>query len=193
MQVENNVTFLELDEALRSVELVGKQNGQLDVWMQVNTKRAGDVDGEAVRKFGDGKPRLEVLGYYMSAGTSSDAGSDRSNGRRRYSAVRVIRNCDAATATLLSSLKGDDNITVKLESYRAGGDVSKDMQSKFSILLENARLRTYTVLNGGAMPNSGAVEILEFSFRNITVDSSPQTATGQRGAVRTFQDIVGEA
>jgi type VI protein secretion system component Hcp len=190
MHVENNVTFLELDEALRSLDLVGRNNGEMDVWMQVNTKRGGDVVGEADRSFSDGKPRVEVLGYYMSAGTSSDAGADRSNGRRRYSAVRVIRNCDAATSTLLSGLKGDDNFTVKLESYRAGGDVSQKMLPKFSILLENARLRTYTVLNGGAMPNSGAVEILEFSFRNITVDSSPQTAAGQRGAMRTFTDTV---
>jgi type VI protein secretion system component Hcp len=190
MHVENNVTFLELDEALRSMDLVSRQNGEMDVWMQLNTKRSGDVTGESVRSFSDGKPRVEVLGYYMSVGTSSDAGSDRSSGRRRYSAVRVIRNCDAATSTLLSGLKGDDDLTVKLESYRAGGDTSQKMLPKFSILLENARLRTYTVLNGGAMPNSGAVEILEFSFRNIMVDSSPQTATGQRGAMRTFTDIV---
>jgi type VI protein secretion system component Hcp len=192
MYVENVATVMEFDEAMRTLEIVGSRNGQLDVVMQIKTQRAGEIEGESERKFGDSKPRHDILGYYFSAGSPSDAGSGQAKGRRRYSALRVVRNSDAATASLMSAFATNDNLTVELASYRAGGDITKDTQPTLMIKLENARVKTFTLLSGGGLPNSGAVEIIELLFRSLAVDSAPQTHTGQRGAVRSFKDTLSE-
>ncbi len=192
MYVENEATVMEYAEAMRTLDMVGSSSGQLDVVMQVKTARAGDIEGESERKFGDSKPRHDVLGYYFSAGSPSDTGSGQAKGRRRYSAVRIVRNSDAATASLMSAFATNDTLTVELASYRAGGDITKDSQPSIKIVLDNARVKTFTMLSGTALPKSGAVEIIELLFRSLSVESAPQTHTGQRGAVRTFKDTLSE-
>ncbi len=192
MYAETVAPMMELEEALRTIELVGSRNGQLDVVMQVKTQRAGDIEGESERKFGDSKPRHDVLGYYLSAGSPSDAGSGQAKGRRQYSALRVVRNSDAATASLMSAFATNDNLTVELASYRASGDVTKDNQPTFMLKIENARIKTFTLLSGGSMPNTGSVEIIELLYRSLAIESAPQTQSGQRGAVRTFKDTLSE-
>jgi type VI protein secretion system component Hcp len=184
--------MMDIDEALRTLEIVGSKSGQIDLVMQVKTQRAGDIEGESPRKYKDGKPRHEVLGYYFAAGTPSDAGSGQSTGRRRYSALRIVRNTDASTASLMSAFATNDNLTVDLSSYKAGGDDSKDAQPTFRILLKNARVKTFTLLGGGALPNTGAVEIIELHFRTVTIESAPQQKTGDRGGVRVFEDTLSE-
>ena len=84
---------------------------------------------------------------------------------------------------MLSMFATNDNITVELATFKAGGDaMSKDAQPILKICLKQARIRTYTLLGGGAV--GGAVEIVEFTFRELEITSSPQQASGKRGAVR---------
>jgi type VI protein secretion system component Hcp len=193
MQTEqNSAMFMPLDEALRTVELaIGSSGSQLDVVLQVKSQRAGEIAGESERSYSDGKPRHDVLAYYFSSGTPSDAGTGQQKGRRRYSAVCIVRNCDAATAKLMSAFASNDDLTVELATYRSGGDNSKDMKPMFLVSLDKAKVKTYTILSGGAMPGTGAVEIIEILFRSILVESSPQLHTGQTGAVSSFQDHQG--
>jgi type VI protein secretion system component Hcp len=190
MSIETAV--MDIDEALRTLELVGTKSGQIDLVMQVKTQRAGDIEGESSRKYKDGKPRHDVLGYYFAAGSPSDAGSGQATGRRRYSALRIVRNSDAATASLMSAFATNDNLAVDLSSYKAGGDNSADAQPIFRILLKNARVKTFTLIAGGALPNTGAMEIIELNFRTVTIESAPQQKTGDRGGVRVFEDILSE-
>ncbi len=193
MQTEQSTAmFMPLDEALRTVELVtGRSDGQLDVVLQVKSQRAGEIAGESERLYSDSKPRHDVLGYYFSSGTPSDAGTGQQKGRRRYSAVCVVRSCDAATAKLMSAFASNDDLTVELATYRSGGDNSKDMKPILLVRLDKARVKTYTILSGGAMPGTGAVEIIEILFRSIVVESAAQLHTGQAGAVSSFQDQQG--
>lgn len=189
---EKNAMFMPLDEALRTVRLaVGDGGGHLDVAMQVKSQRAGEIAGESERSYSDGKPRHDILGYYFSSGTPSDAGTGQQKGRRRYSALCVVRNCDAATAKLMSAFANNDDLTVELATYRSGGVDSKDLKPVFQIKIDKVKAKTYTVLSGAAMPGSGAVEIIELLFRSISIDSTQQLHSGQTGAVSTFQDQQG--
>ena len=182
-----DTAVMDMEEALRTLGIVGKLTdkvGHLDVYMKIKTQRSGDVEAESPRKFADGKPRHQLLGYYFSAGSPTDVGSGAATGRRRYSAVRVVRNSDAATAKMLSAFATNDKVTVEVSSYKAGGADSPS----FRMELGDARVKSYTLLAGGALYGSGAMDIIEFVFRTVAIDTAPQTASGQRGAVRSFMD-----
>ena len=92
----------------------------------------------------------------------------------------------------MSAFSQNEGLDVELNNYRAGGDDAKDALPMFKITLENARVKTFTLMFGGALPNTGAVEIIEIAFRNIEIEAAPQTATGQRDGVKTFSDIWSE-
>lgn len=182
---------LDLNEALRTLDLVRSDNNPLDIVMQVKGARVGQIEGESDRVFEDGKPRMEVTGYYFAALSPTDQGTGQSTGKRRYSSLRVVRQTDAATASMLSMFATNDNITVELATYKAGGDaLTKNTQPILRINLKAARIRTYTLLGGGAV--GGAVEIVEFTFRELEINSAPQQGSGKRGAVRTFADSLAD-
>jgi type VI secretion system Hcp family effector len=185
-----DAAVMDMDEALRTLEIVGTKPGQLDLHMQVKGAKQGEIAGESIRRLSNGKPRHDIYGYFLSAGTPTDSQSGQASGRRRYSAMRVVRNSDASTSSLLSAFAGNEDLTVDLFSYRAGGDNSQDSEPVFHIELKNVRVKTFTFMMGGALPGVGAVEIFELAFREILMHSAPQTAVGQRGGVRTFHDAM---
>lgn len=185
-----DAAVMDMDEALRTLEIVGAKAGQLDLVMMVKGAKQGEVQGESVRSHADGKPRHDILGYYLSAGTPSDSESGQAAGRRRYSAMRIVRGSDATTSSLMSAFAQNEDLTVELCSYRAGGDNTKETKPLFKIEMKKVRVKTFTLMMGGSLPGVGAVEIFELTFREITIESAPQTAAGQRGGSRTFQDIL---
>ena len=185
-----DAAVMDMEEALRTLEIVGAKMGQLDLLMRVKGQRQGQIQGESVRKFINDQPHHAILGYYLAAGSPTDSASGQSTGRRRYSAMRVVRNSDSSTSQLLNAFSTNEGLTVILDSYRAGGDDSKDASPMFHIELTEARVRSFTLMSGGALPNTGGVEIIEFAFREINTESGPQTNTGDRGAVKIFQDSL---
>ncbi len=188
-----DAAVMDISEALQTLQLGGSKTGQLDLLMQVKGQKQGQIEGESTRKFIDGKLRHAILGYYLSAGSPTDSASGQATGRRRYSAMRVVRNSDSSTSSLMSAFATNEDLTVMLDSYRAGGDDSKDASPMFHIELTEVRVKTFTMMSGGALPNTGAVEIIEFAFREIKMESAPQTKTGQRGAVKSFSDTLSSA
>jgi type VI secretion system Hcp family effector len=178
---------MDMEEAFRTLQLIGTKVGHLDAHMTV-TGRAGPIKSESVRLHGDGKPHHAIIGYYLAAGGATDSATGQSAGRRRYSAMRVVRSSDSSSTLLMNSFITNDTLTVELKSYRAGGDNSKDAEPLFHFKLSDARVKTFTLMFGGALPNTGAVEIIEFAFRKIEGDASPQSNTGQSGAKNSFED-----
>jgi type VI secretion system Hcp family effector len=185
-----DAAVMDMDEALRTLEIVGIKAGQLDLVMMVKGATQGEIEGESTRSHADGKPRHDIMGYYLSAGTPSDSESGQAAGRRRYSALRVVRNSDATTSSLMSAFKNNEDLTVELASYRAGGDNTKETKPLFKIVMKKVRMKTFTLMMGGSLPGTGAVEIFELTFREILMESAPQTDSGQRGGVRTFNDTL---
>ena len=186
-----DTTVMELDDALKTLALVGRGNSHLDTVMQVKTQRAGEIEGESTRRFQDGKPRIDLLGYYFAGGTPTDVGTGQATGRRRYAAVRIVRSSDAGSASLLSAFATNDKVTVRLSSFKSGGQDTANTDPVFSMELKDARIKAFAILGGGALPGSGAMDVIEVVFRSISMESAPQAHSGQRGAVRTFTDSVG--
>lgn len=183
-----DAAVMDMEEALRTLTLIGTKVGQFDTHMQVTGQSQGPIKGESERQHASGKPYHSIIGYYLAAGSPTDSASGQATGRRRYSAMRVVRSSDSSSASLMNAFSNNESLTVVLDSYRAGGDDSKDAQPMFHFKLENARVKTFTLMFGGALPNTGMVEIIEFAYRNIEIEAAPQTKVGQRGGVKTFQD-----
>ena len=188
-----DAAVMDMEEAVRTLEIVGTKMGQLDLLMQVKGQKQGQIEGESIRKYEDGKLRHAILGYYLAAGSPTDSASGQSTGRRRYSAMRVVRNSDSSTSQFLNAFSSNEGLTVILDSFRAGGDDSKDADPMFRIELKEARVRSFTLMSGGALPNTGGVEIIEFAFREINMESAPQTKIGQSGGPKTFTDTLSSA
>lgn len=184
-----DAAVMDTEEALRTLTLIGTNAGHFDCHMHVIGQKQGEIKGESLRQHGDAKPYHAILGYYFAGGSPTDSASGLASGRRRYSALRVVRSSDSSSVSLMSAFSLNEGLTkVEVNSYRAGGDDAKDALPMFKIILENARVKTFTLMFGGALPNTGAVEIIEFAFRNITIEAAPQTKTGLRDGVKIFTD-----
>ena len=183
-----DAAVMDMDEALRTLQLIGTKVGQFDTHMHITGVKQGEVKGESERKHASGNLYHAIVGYYLAAGSPTDNASGSAAGRRRYSAMRVVRSSDSASASLMSAFSSNESLTVVLDSYRAGGDDSAAAQRMFHIKLEHARIKTFTLMFGGALPNTGALEIIEFAYRKIEIEAAPQTKAGQRGGVKTFTD-----
>lgn len=187
-----DAAVMDMEEALRTLTLIGTKVGQFDTHMHVTGEKQGEIKGESERKHASGKLYHSIIGYYLAAGSPTDSASGSATGRRRYSAMRVVRSSDSSSASLMNAFSNNESLTVELDSYRAGGDDSVDAQAMIHFKLENARVKTFTLMFGGALPNTGMVEIIEFAYRKIEMEAAPQTKAGQRGGVKTFQDVWSE-
>jgi type VI protein secretion system component Hcp len=173
---------LDPDEALRMLQVASSAKGQ-DVVLEVENKGTV-VEGESSRRYDGsnaGKALLDVIGYYFFVSNSVERGK---KGLSTLTPLIVVRRCDAATASLLSLLNGgSDEIKVKLSVFKAGGDAMKDMQPTLQFVLDKVRIYSMNVLTSDAL--EGPHEGITFAYLSIQIDSAPQTATGQRGAVRS--------
>ena len=171
---------LDPEEALRLLDHFSIESDN-DFVMLIENKGAV-VEGESSRAYEDGKQRMEIDGCSFMADVVTPPGA--SKGKVRSNAFVVVRQCDAATASIASLLKSQDSdIKVTVSVFRAGGDSSKEMQPMLEFLLEGARVEVHSILTGGKPRR--AREIIFFGYRKIEIRSAPQKTSGQRGAVRS--------
>lgn len=167
---------LDLDEVKMYYELAGQSSADLDLVMLV--ERAGSpLPCESSREFADGKPRMEVGGYYLAGRKPQDR-----QGQVHMSSLVVLRRSDKTTASLCSLLNNNDHsLRVLISAYKSSGDKKTiERDPTFDIELEEARI-SHLILNTGG-PWQAPSELLAFAYRSITICSAPQTHTGQTGA-----------
>ncbi|VWX55986.1 conserved hypothetical protein [Burkholderiales bacterium 8X] len=172
--------MLDPDEALRLLDHLSNESGN-DFAMSIESKGTA-IEGEMTRSFEDGKQRMRVAGYQYSAEVVNPPGSTK--GKVRNKSFIVVRDCDAATASLASLMKNQDSdIKLQLSVFKAGGDSSPDMQPTLEFVLDEARIDAHCILTGGRPKRP--CEIIFFGYRKIEIRSAPQKSSGQRGAVRS--------
>jgi type VI secretion system (T6SS) effector Hcp len=172
---------LDPDEALRLLDTMAGESS-MDFTMLLESKGAV-VEGESARKFEDGKKRMAVGGYCYSNDVITPMGGG-AKGQVRPSMFIVVRDSDAATASIASLLKNQDtDIVATISVFKAGGDVSKDQQPTLEFVLTDARVHTHALLTGGQPKRP--CEVIYFNYRRLDIRSAPQVDTGLRGAVRT--------
>lgn len=176
----NQDGFMDADEALRFLDLLAEDSGS-DYHMSIENK-GKKLQGESNRVFGDNMEMLDIGGYFYVAGVVSSPGSTK--GVLRAQPFCVIRDCDAATASIASLLNSQDaDLVVNVLVFKAGGDSSQDQQPFIQIELTGARVSWHAIVTGGRPKRP--CEIIVFYFRTAEIKSAPQVEIGLRGAVRT--------
>jgi hypothetical protein len=171
---------LDPDESLRLLDHMSGESGN-DFLMLIESK-GNAIEGESKRAFEDGKQRMHIAGYTYLAELQTPPGA--SKGQVRLSSLIVVRDCDAATASIASLLKNQENdLKVQLSVFKASGDSSNEQQPTLEFLLEGARITTHCMLTGGNPRRP--CEIIYFMPRKLELKSAPQQQSGLRGAVRT--------
>jgi type VI secretion system secreted protein Hcp len=151
-----------------------------DVFLHVQTARAGKVKGEATDpKHSDD---IQVTGWQWGLTASSALGSTQATSRRSYTALTVNKRVDQATTALMSALATNDAVKeAKLTLRRAGGD-----QEPFLIItLKEARITSLQHQGDG---DGETRETVTFAFNKVEVEYRPQKASGGRGGSTTFTD-----
>ncbi len=157
-------------------------SGAVDVFLSVQSKRAGKIKGEAVAL--DHKDEITVHSWKWGVAASSALGSAQATGRRSYTNLIVNKRVDCSTTALMSVLATNDEIKEAKLTMRKAGDGQRDF---FSITLNNARV---TSVDLDCDPSGETLERVTFSFNKVQVDYEIQQASGGRGSGFSFQDEI---
>ncbi|MEO8806082.1 MAG: type VI secretion system tube protein Hcp [Burkholderiaceae bacterium] len=157
-------------------------NGSIDVFLSVQSKRAGKLKGEGAAK--GHTDEIVVHGWSWGVATSSALGSSQVTGRRTYKNLVVIKRIDSSSTALMSVLATNDEVKEAKLSMRKAGEGQRDF---FTITLSQARVSSLDLECG---ENGEAIERVTFAFNKVQVDYEVQQATGQRGGGTSFQDEI---
>jgi len=160
----------------------GAARGDCDIFLHVQTKRAGKVKGEA-RAAGHADD-ITVSGWRWGLSVSSSVGMTRETSLRSYQALTVYKSIDSATTALMSALATNDEVKeAKLTMRRAGGE----QEDFFLVTLKDARIAS---VEHEADTDGDTRETVSISFTQVEVEYRGQRVTGGRGAASVFTDSL---
>jgi type VI secretion system secreted protein Hcp len=150
-----------------------------DMFLKAVGRSSGAVQGESVdRQF---RGQIDVVEWSWSGErvAMTETGR-RAVGTHRLDPLKVVKRVDAASTALIHSMSVNEEFSeFELTVRKAGG---AEPLPFFVVTLTGARVRDYEV-HSVNMPD-GPPELLEtlsFSFTEITLEHTPQTATGGGG------------
>jgi type VI secretion system secreted protein Hcp len=160
----------------------GSTASAADIFLHVQTKRAGKVKGES-RTEGHADD-IELIGWQWGAEAGSAIGSTAATARRQYRPLVVLKRLDSASTGLLSALATNDEVKeAKLTMRKAGGDAL----DYFRITLAGARVTQVDVeVDAQGMP----VERVVIAFTKVDIEYQRQTSAGASAGAFTFSDEV---
>ena len=167
--------ILDPDELLRMLDLLAGETAN-DFMMSIDS-RGTKVKGESER----GIEFIDIGGYCHQMEVAAPPGSTK--GKVRIFPLVVVRECDAATASISSLLASqEDKLEVSIFVYRASGD-HMVADPFLEIVLTDARVISQAILTGGRPRQPREVTV--FAGRKVEVKTAAQQHSGLRGAVRT--------
>jgi type VI secretion system secreted protein Hcp len=153
-----------------------------DIFLHVQTKRAGKIKGEASASGHEDDIVVASWNWGLSAGSA--LGSGKATARRTYKHFTVFKGIDSASTSLMSALATNDEVKEARLAMRKAGDGQVDF---FTIILGGARVSAIEI----EVDDSGTpVERVEFAFTKVEVDYRRQEGSGQAGATSSFMDEV---
>ncbi len=163
----------------------GSGHGAADIFLHVQTKKAGKIKGEASSP--GHIDDIIIHGWRWSVSASSALGSVQATGRRSYTALTVRKQIDRATTALMQALVTNDEVKeAKLTMRRASGE----QDEYFTITLQAARV---TAVEHVADAEGGTYENVSFTFTKVNAEYTPQKGTGLRSGSTSFSDELFQA
>ncbi|MGY4828983.1 Hcp family type VI secretion system effector [Sphaerotilaceae bacterium SBD11-9] len=156
--------------------------GSSDIFLAVQTKRAGKVKGEAQNP--GHEDDIVVKGWHWGVAASAALGSAQATGRRAYKGLTVVKSIDAATTALMAALATNDEVKEAKLTMRKAGSEQIDY---FLITLQKARV---TAVDHATDEQGNTLETVTLQFQKVSVEYRPQKSAGGRGASLTFEDEI---
>lgn len=154
--------------------------GGSDIFLHVQTKRAGKVKGEAVSP--GHEDDIVVQSWRWGVAASSAIGATQATARRSYSGLTVVKLIDTATTALMSALVTNDEVKEAKLTMRKAGSEQVDY---FLVTLANARV---SEIEHSTDAQGNTLETVTLVFTKVEVEYRPQKSAGGRGGSFTFSD-----
>jgi type VI secretion system secreted protein Hcp len=156
--------------------------GSSDVFLSVQTKRAGKVKGEAMSP--GHEDDIVVKAWHWGVSSASAIGSVQATSRRSYTGLTVVKAIDSATTSLMSALATNDEVKeAKLTMRKAGGD----QIDYFLVTLKGGRI---SQLDHRTDASGETLETMTILFTKVEVEYKLQKATGLKGGSFIFNDDI---
>lgn len=157
-------------------------DGASDLFLSVQTKRAGKVKGEVTTEGHEQEIQLLRWNWGVSANTA--IGSTERTARRVYRHLVVTKGIDAASTALLSALATNDEIKQAVLTMRKAGGEALDY---FTMTLEGARVVGLDIEVGD---DGRPLERVSIAFTKIGIAYQPQQSAGLGSGTFSFDDEV---
>lgn len=151
-----------------------------DIFLSVQTKRAGKVKGEAMAP--GHEDEIVVKGWNWGVSATSALGSTQATSRRAYKGLTIYKQIDAATTALMAALATNDEVKEAKLTMRKAGEEQIDY---FLVTLQKARISSVDHSTDAA---GNTIETVTLQFNKVSVEYRPQKSAGGRGASMTFED-----
>ena len=153
-----------------------------DVFLHVQTKRAGKVKGESTTA--GHADDIELRGWTWGAQAGSAIGSTAATARRSYKQLVVFKGMDSASTALLSALATNDEVRECTLAMRKAGGEPLDY---FRMTLGGARVVAIDVdVDAQGRP----LEKVAFAYTKIDIEYKRQDAKGASAGAFAFTDEV---
>ena len=153
-----------------------------DMFLLVQTKRAGRIKGEVTDE--GHEDEIRIAGWHWAVSASSAIDSVRATAKRSYSALNVVKTVDSASTALLSALATNDEVKeARLAMRKAGGE----QVDYLLITLSNARIAG---VEHNADASGQVMETVSLRFAKVKVEYRTQRGSGLRGGATTFEDEI---
>jgi len=153
-----------------------------DVFLHVQTKRAGKIKGE-VSTAGHADD-IQVFSWNWGVHAGSAIGSTAATARRAYKHLVVNKRIDSASTGLLSALATNDEVKEATLAMRKAGGEALDY---YRMTLKDARVVGVDVEVG---TDGRPYEKVVFAFGKIDIEYKRQGSAGISGGSFSFTDEV---
>lgn len=159
-----------------------------DMFLKATGQRSGEIVGESNDKNFPGQ--IDVVDWSWGMSAPSAVGGQRT-GRVQLGELKLVKRADKASTALMSVLSTNELMpNVALTVRKAAG--TGPALPYFVVKLTQARINSYTVNSSiGADGSPELLEHLSLSFKTITVDYTPQSATGAGMGASSFTGQAG--
>jgi type VI secretion system secreted protein Hcp len=153
-----------------------------DVFLSVQTKRAGKVKGEVTTE--GHEQQIQVLRWNWGVSANTAIGSNERTARRVYRQLIVTKAIDSASTALLSALATNDEIKEAVLTMRKAGGEALDY---FTMTLNGARVVAVDI---DVADDGRPVERVSIAFTKIGIAYQPQEGAGLGSGTFSFDDEV---
>jgi type VI secretion system secreted protein Hcp len=159
-----------------------------DMFLKATGQRTGAIVGEANDKTYLNQIDIVDWSWGMSAPSTT---SGQRSGRVSLHELKIVKRVDKASTALMSVMNTNDVLsTVELTVRKSGG--AGQSLVYFVLKLTGARVNTYDV--SSTLGDDGSpvlMEHLSLAFKSITIEYTPQSATGGAVGTSSFTGTAG--